>query len=1165
MNKLSRLTLISVIFCCFTASYAQAQCGELGYEIITKAKCDSPGNRGTIKVIPPAECTITPGNVYELWTTDGLSIKVKESLPNGDIITDVPPGEFQIVGNPASDCTCWGGTGILSANVTMPYALSIDTAATTVVRCQGDAAVRVNATAKNGVGPYTFSLYADGNPTLLATLSSGTSVILTTSVIAPKYIIKIKDGGCISPDATAEYEVDLTDYNNIPTVITAGATKLCIGGTINLKADYPGATAIQWTWPNGVLSASDAVLIAPATAADSGTYTVSMKMPGCASSYTESIDVDVSKPVKPVVPDTAVYSCLTISPEPGGYDLAGTATPTSPADYDLVWYGPNSQTMLIGPTAPVVPTEAPVVVYYYVSQKDKTLGCESDQVRIKVEVKDRPAPINASRIDYCLDPSNPGSATIRITGAGNEREYYLYSVAAGVGAISASGVSHNDTAYINSPVTVGITYYVETKDEYGCISTTRTPITVPAIQPLITAADDLCLGDSLTFKTVDSYPAGKVRWTRPDNSLLVADSLTLNSSHLTAAGVYEVKVSVARWTGCTIRDSVKFTVHETPMPAVSPTSYDVCRNRPASPMSATALTQHTLRWYDPSGNLITESGGAPSQSPVPDVSVAGTFIYKVSQVKDDALSCESSKVDVTVLVREVTAPIPTNDIKTCINSIPEVKIAHSLVGTMYYLYEAEHDVTPIATETGNGGVMSFNHGEYVSSGIVYWYVSCKEFNKCESDKARIKIIAENEIINRDASNELICENSRGKLTATEIEMPGTTYQWTKPDGTVVPNTPELEVLGVPAEMGIYTLTIQTPDCRSISRDYRVSLGKPDKPTAPASVEYCRNDVAVPLTGTPSGGCTLVWYDAGGTELSEAPTPSTAVAGASSYYLKQRITGTDCESDQAAEIVVTINALPSPVSNIDPAAVCTGGSPTVEIAASVAGFKYRVYSDQTNGAPISGEVEGTVSGSIYLPTSTHVTANIIYYVETEDASGCIAQSRTPVEIEVTSLYIQPDRLPPYKRNVPYSQQLNSNASQPSYILQTGDLPPGFSLSTSGEIGGTVSTTGGLARETFTVRVEDNAGCIAEKEYTLEFITTVSEIFTPNGDGVNDVFMKGCRITVFDRLGRKIFAGNDGWDGTYNGSPVAGDTYFYVLHYVDDTEQMVKTNGSVTVLR
>ena len=90
-----------------------------------------------------------------------------------------------------------------------------------------------------------------------------------------------------------------------------------------------------------------------------------------------------------------------------------------------------------------------------------------------------------------------------------------------------------------------------------------------------------------------------------------------------------------------------------------------------------------------------------------------------------------------------------------------------------------------------------------------------------------------------------------------------------------------------------------------------------------------------------------------------------------------------------------------------------------------------------------------------------------------------------------------------------------------------------------------------------------GCDSTVITNLSFIKIPNTI-TPNGDGKNDVFMKDYHVKIYNRNGIKLFDGIDGWDGTYNGKPVAKDTYFYVLIYLSgDIEK--SEEGYIMVIR
>ena len=101
---------------------------------------------------------------------------------------------------------------------------------------------------------------------------------------------------------------------------------------------------------------------------------------------------------------------------------------------------------------------------------------------------------------------------------------------------------------------------------------------------------------------------------------------------------------------------------------------------------------------------------------------------------------------------------------------------------------------------------------------------------------------------------------------------------------------------------------------------------------------------------------------------------------------------------------------------------------------------------------------------------------------------------------------------------------------------------------------------------TLRVMNADSCVTENGMRIEvvFLPKSLNTFTPNGDGVNDIFMAGFRIEVTDRNGLRIYTGEDGWDGTVNGRQARQDTYFFRLFYRTANGERIKT-GYVTLIR
>ena len=62
--------------------------------------------------------------------------------------------------------------------------------------------------------------------------------------------------------------------------------------------------------------------------------------------------------------------------------------------------------------------------------------------------------------------------------------------------------------------------------------------------------------------------------------------------------------------------------------------------------------------------------------------------------------------------------------------------------------------------------------------------------------------------------------------------------------------------------------------------------------------------------------------------------------------------------------------------------------------------------------------------------------------------------------------------------------------------------------------------------------------------VDVLRHIPTAFTPYGqDGLNDVFMVGHEVIIYDRYGNKVFEGPNGWPGTRLGKLVEPAVYFY----------------------
>jgi gliding motility-associated-like protein len=114
--------------------------------------------------------------------------------------------------------------------------------------------------------------------------------------------------------------------------------------------------------------------------------------------------------------------------------------------------------------------------------------------------------------------------------------------------------------------------------------------------------------------------------------------------------------------------------------------------------------------------------------------------------------------------------------------------------------------------------------------------------------------------------------------------------------------------------------------------------------------------------------------------------------------------------------------------------------------------------------------------------------------------------------------------------------------------------------------------------YQVKTTNEFGCTATDEVWIEVTNDypifIPNSFTPNYDGLNDVFLVygqsivEMEMLIFDRWQHQIFTSKDqlkGWDGTFRGEIVKNDSYIYVINYKTyDGKKHTKT-GFVAVVR
>jgi gliding motility-associated-like protein len=111
-------------------------------------------------------------------------------------------------------------------------------------------------------------------------------------------------------------------------------------------------------------------------------------------------------------------------------------------------------------------------------------------------------------------------------------------------------------------------------------------------------------------------------------------------------------------------------------------------------------------------------------------------------------------------------------------------------------------------------------------------------------------------------------------------------------------------------------------------------------------------------------------------------------------------------------------------------------------------------------------------------------------------------------------------------------------------------------------------------TYKLTVTSADGCVDSTEVNVTLMKTpkIPNVFTPNGDGINDKWdipylntYPGATIEIYNRYGQLLYQSkgyNKAWDGTFKGNPVPAGTYYYIINPKNGRKQM---SGFVDVIR
>jgi len=379
------------------------------------------------------------------------------------------------------------------------------------------------------------------------------------------------------------------------------------------------------------------------------------------------------------------------------------------------------------------------------------------------------------------------------------------------------------------------------------------------------------------------------------------------------------------------------------------------------------------------------------------------------------------------------------------------------------------------------------------------------------------------------------------------------YNWSPTAG--LNNASAKEPIATPATTTTYMLTATSPlGCLAVDT-IRITV-------APANAVILTPDTTV-CSGTPvlirtSGDASLVYVWTPATSLDNAgiPQPTATPTTTTTYRFTASVPGTACSVNGEVTLYVS---LVSAYAGSD-ITVCINNM--VQLASFPKGNN---YSYLWTGPGTFSTTEGDP-----LITMAKVANDGIYTLTVKDIlTGCTASDMVSVDVREGFSLSEVS----LNQTITYGSSVQLNAGNAIHYVWT----PADGTIDNPNINNPIVTP--LAPTTYTVHGRDQYGCLDSASVTIYisydtfFVPTG---FTPNGDGLNDLFRAGhmgyyrlVEMTVFNRWGTPVYhcadGSNKGWDGTYNGVPQDLGVYHYIMivSKPDGVQHSIK--GDVTLVR
>jgi gliding motility-associated-like protein len=930
------------------------------------------------------------------------------------------------------------------------------------------------------------------------------------------------------------------------------------GSKVQLAGSFSGAAGVTWSGGTGSFSNSSSAtaIYTPAAGETSVTLTLTT-VNSAAPCGPKSSKVTVTIGNPPASPTASATTVCAGSQA----TLVATAPGGTYQWYDAPTGGNLLSTGAVYTTAPLT-----VTTLYYV--QTTVNGIPGNRTQVTAAVNAVPAAPTAANDTICM------GNTATLLASGSTGTYQWYDAAAGGNLLSTSN------NYVTPSLISSTSYYVQTTVNGCIIGRSQVNVIVNAV-PSITSVttQSICSGNPLGYTITSDIPATYI-WSRaavPGISNPAANNQTGSNINETLTNTTDTAINVsyvltANSNKCTGSPAnLVVTVY----PAILITSAKnlaICDG---------TSTDYAIKFSYPPDSF---SWSRPQVAGISNLSVSN----QTAPVIRENLTNTTTKpviVDYIFTINTSTCPVPAFDLAVTVNPTAHITSPASitLCSKTPLNYVITSDVDSVTYTWSRAAIAGISNPEKLNQtttfitdtlinttagaiGVVYNIVPIK--NGCPGAAFNYTAVVVPPSPKPNAnSNSPICINSTIKLDADLIQ--GAAYSWVGPNGFTSSIQAPTISNATKANAGVYILTVNNNGCASLPDSVNVSVD--DFPLADAgpALIACQSDSSIQLNGKISGGTTTgVWSSNGSGTFSPAANQLNAkyifsAQDKTAGNVVLTLTSTSKDDCNFATSNTTVTFQPLPTAD---------AGPNQEVCSQVTSIQLNGKATNQNGVFWQSIGSGTfkpsanVANPVYFPSADEIKSGVdtlIFNATSNVCSSAVSQviiryiPPPTVRLSDTIYTIkgQPTVLNPVVSDNNVHYLWSPNYSIDNYTLKNPTINPVLDI-------------------IYKLKVTDVRGCISEGQIVVKVLTDLSvpTAFTPNGDGVNDIWNiadlnKYPQVTVdiFTRYGQLVFHSNGygkAWDGSSNGVLMPTGVYYYVIN---TRFKELRFSGYVTILR